>query len=234
MAIYRLRRRRTRTFLEIIYRIVGRGTDLLSRVEAGRNLWMLGPLGGTFRLPGPGIRPLLVGGGTGIASLHFLAERLVVSPRSRQKTAREALSVLIGARTRKQLLCRPDFRSLGARITLATDDGSVGARGTVTDLLEKTLANGARSGRPIGLVYACGPTVMMETVAALCARTGVDCQVSLEGPMACGFGVCLGCAVPCKVDSPDAPVRSPRDRFKLICADGPVFDAATLAWGWES
>lgn len=222
MAIYRTGRRGRRTTIDIVYRKVGRGTALLAEASPGRKLWVLGPLGGSFVLPEKGARPVIVGGGTGIASLHLLGQAL----RRRRFTD---LDVLIGARTKAQLLCRKDFRDLGARVRVATDDGSAGVEGTVTDLL----ATFVKKERPFDLAYVCGPTPMMEAAWRVCERAGIACQVSLEGPMACGFGVCLGCAVPSRVDDPAAPLRAPRDRMKLMCMDGPVFDAATLAWEWD-
>lgn len=230
MAIYRLDRSRSRVVIEIVYRVIGRGTALLAGVDRGRSLWLLGPLGRPFPDPPAHGRPLLVGGGTGIASLHLLARHLLGRGRGAPGGRREAITVLVGARTRREVLCRADFAALGARVLVATDDGTLGTRGFVTALLEQTLADGARRGRPTGMVYACGPTPMMAAAWRICERTAVPCQVSLEGPMACGFGVCLGCAVPCRVEDPAAPVRSPRDRFKLVCTDGPVFDASILAW----
>jgi dihydroorotate dehydrogenase electron transfer subunit len=265
MALYRIERVRGRVLLTIVYRVVGRGTALLSLAAPGRKLWVLGPLGRTFHLPPPGARPLLVGGGTGIASLHLLAEMMAAAQRAASRARPPDLTVLIGARTRREVLCRADFAALGARVRIATDDGSQGARGRVTQLLDQELAGEERRGRAYGLVYACGPAPMMEAAFRICERDGIACQVSLEGPMACGFGVCLGCAVPCRPEVPrgagadkvlrDDPassarlvpdeasnsarapvaretsgIRSPRDRFKLVCTDGPVFDAYQIAW----
>jgi dihydroorotate dehydrogenase electron transfer subunit len=230
MAIYRVRRARRSVTLEVVFRVEGRGTSLLAALPPGGSIRMLGPLGRSFPLPPPGARHLLVGGGTGIASLHFLAERL----RARGGKDRSPLTVLIGARTERELLCRADFRALGARVSLSTDDGSRGARGAVTDLLARVLADADRRGSAFDIAYVCGPTAMMEAAWEVCERAGIACQVSLEGAMACGFGVCLGCAVPRRVEDPAAPVLSPRDRVRLVCTDGPVFDASELAWGWEA
>ena len=223
MAIYQTARRGRRTTIDIVYRVVGRGTGLLAEAAPGQKLWVLGPLGGHFELPGKGARPVIVGGGTGIASLHLLGQAL-----RRRRFA--DLDVLIGGRTKSQILCRKDFRDLGARVRVATDDGTAGFEGTVTNLLAALV----KKERPFDVAYVCGPTPMMEAAWRVCEGAGIVCQVSLEGPMACGFGVCLGCAVPSRVDDLAAPLRTPRDRMKLMCMDGPVFDAATLAWGWEA
>ena len=108
----------------------------------------------------------------------------------------------------------PDFRALGTPLTLTTEDGSVGECGRVSDPLQRALEAGG-----IEAVYACGPTPMMARCAQLAAEHGVRCLVSLENNMACGFGVCLGCAAPLSDGS-----------YALVCRDGPPFDASTIAW----
>jgi dihydroorotate dehydrogenase electron transfer subunit len=153
---------------------------------------------------------VLVAGGTGIASVYELAARRL---RDTGSGAPEPL-VLLGARSADDLMGEADFSALGAPLRIATEDGSRGTRGLVTDLLEAALADGVPSS-----VYACGPTAMMRRAAEIAARRGRACAVSLENPMACGFGVCLGCA---------APLRS--GGFALVCRDGPVLDAADVAW----
>jgi dihydroorotate dehydrogenase electron transfer subunit len=148
---------------------------------------------------------VLVGGGTGIASLWDLAGRAAqVAP----------AHVLLGARTAADLMGVDDFRALGVDLALATEDGSAGERGLVTAPLERLLGRG-----DVATVYACGPTPMMRRCAELAAGRGARCLVSLENPMACGFGVCLGCAVP-----------RAGGGFALVCRDGPVFDAGAVAW----
>jgi dihydroorotate dehydrogenase electron transfer subunit len=121
--------------------------------------------------------------------------------------------VLLGARTADDVMGLEDFAGLGVGLELATEDGSRGERGLVTTLLERALGEGP------AVVYACGPTPMMRRAAELAAAAGQRCLVSLENPMACGFGVCLGCAAP-RADG----------GFSLVCRDGPVFDAEAIAW----
>jgi dihydroorotate dehydrogenase electron transfer subunit len=166
---------------------------------------MVGPLGQGFPDPEPGSRAVLVGGGTGIASLYEFAARLA-SGRS--------VRVLLGARSAEDVMGLRDFRALGVALAVATEDGSLGTRGVVTELLERALDEGGPA-----TVYACGPTAMMRRAATLAAQSSRPCFVSLENPMACGFGVCLGCAVP----------RS-EGGFGLVCRDGPVFKASEIAW----
>ncbi len=192
MAIYRAEGPR----LEFRFKPVGRGTRLLGSRSPGTPVGVVGPLGNGFAAPEG--RPLLVGGGTGIASLLELASGC--GPEGQ---------VLLGGRTREDVLGLEDFEALPVQLSLATLDGSAGYRGLVTDLLKPG---------PGDEVFACGPTAMMRRVEEISRQAGARCWVSLETNMACGFGVCLGCAI-----------RS-IDGFHYVCTDGPVFDASTLLW----
>jgi dihydroorotate dehydrogenase electron transfer subunit len=200
MAVFR----REGAQLEILYKITGRGTALLAAARAGESVRVVGPLGRGFTLPTPERRALLVGGGTGIASLFDLAARA---------RAYGPVAVLLGARSAPDLMAEDDSRALGVELQLATEDGSAGRRGLVTELLEEALA-----GSPAH-VYACGPTAMMRRAAELAERAGAACSASLENRMACGFGICLGCAVPRRGGG-----------YALVCRDGPVLGAEALAW----
>jgi len=192
MAVYRGDARA----LEFRFKIVGRGTRIMAALPVGASVAVLGPLGNGFAPPeGPAT---LVGGGSGIASLFELA-----------RDARERPRVLLGGRTRAEILGLEDFEALGVELGIATDDGSLGHRGLVTDLLAP------RAGETI---YACGPDGMMQRAHAIARAAGARCLVSLESNMACGFGVCLGCAV-----------KTPAG-FRYVCTHGPVFDSATLGW----
>ena len=203
MAVYR---EHAGSEVEILFKVHGRGTALLADVAPGDRVGLVGPLGRPFPDPPPGARALLIAGGTGIASVYELASRLV--------SADVAVEVLLGARGAGDLMGEADFAALGVSLRIATEDGSRGERGLVTALLEHALGDGGRS-----CVYACGPTRMMAAAAAIAAQRGAPCFVSLENPMACGFGVCLGCA---------APLRE--GGFALVCRDGPVFEAGAVAW----
>ncbi len=212
MAIYRLRRDGGSTQLEILYKVSGRGTGLLAEAVSGQRVRLVGPLGCPFPAieAGSGLRRILVGGGTGIASLFDLAARAL-----EVASDPTGVQVLLGARSAEDLLGADDFETLGVTLSFATEDGSRGHRGFVTELLEQCL-----DADPDSMVYACGPTPMMERCAGISSERGVTCIVSLENRMACGFGVCLGCA---------APVGS--EGYALVCREGPVFDAATVRWG---
>ena len=208
MAVFRSGTQGGLPWVEVLYRVVGRGTALLAACRPGQRLPCLGPLGASFAAPPSAGGALLVGGGTGIASLYQLAADCAERSRGR-------VHVLLGARHRAALMAEEDFAALpGVVCSVATEDGSAGHRGLVTELLESLLA--ADTGAAI---YACGPRPMMRRAAALAHAAGRDCYVSLEGPMACGIGLCLGCAVPRRGGG-----------FALLCRDGPVFRADALAW----
>jgi dihydroorotate dehydrogenase electron transfer subunit len=205
MAGYRVRSRNGSAEIEILFKVTGRGTGLLAESLPGQHVGFVGPLGRRFELPEAGERAILVAGGTGIASVFELAARA---------RAAAAVTVLLGSRTAQDLMGVSDFEELGIDLRIATEDGSAGEKGLVTALLEAELAaDGAAR------VYACGPTPMMRRCAEIASASGAPCLVSLENRMACGFGVCLGCA---------APLREAG--YALVCCDGPVFDAATLDW----
>jgi dihydroorotate dehydrogenase electron transfer subunit len=179
---------------------VGPGTNRLCELRAGDGLWALGPLGQGFTAPERDRRALLVGGGVGIAPLAIwqdaLGERAAAAP-----------CVLLGFRDR----AHAEGAALLENALLASDDGSVGHHGLVTDLLRAELDRDANV-----TVYACGPAPMLEAVRALCAAREVPAQLALEAGMACGFGACYGCVAPA------------RKGYLRVCVDGPVVDAAQL------
>jgi dihydroorotate dehydrogenase electron transfer subunit len=206
MAVYRTRAVDGDPQIEILFKIHGRGTALLADLAPGERVGVVGPLGTPFPDPAPGARAVIAAGGTGIASVYEFAAGLCAR--------RIPVSVLLGARSARDLMGEADFAASGVDLAVATEDGSRGTRGLVTDLLA-----GALSGAVAAVVYACGPTPMMAAVARIAAQRELLCYASLENPMACGFGVCLGCA---------APLRD--GGFALVCRDGPVLPAQTIAW----
>jgi dihydroorotate dehydrogenase electron transfer subunit len=219
MAVFRTRVENGRSVVEILYKVVGRGTALLSEALPGQRIGIVGPLGRAFPAPGPQERVIVVAGGTGIASVFELCARLARSQR---------VEVLLGARNAADLMAVRDFEALDLPISIATDDGSNGQAGLVTDLLEAALERFGKEDHsapgpdaaPMRLrVFSCGPTAMMRRCARIATEAGVPCVVALENAMACGFGVCLGCAAPLK-----------RGGYALVCRDGPAFDAGAIDW----
>ena len=207
MAVYRERRSGADCDIEILFKRHGRGTALLADVLPGQRMRVVGPLGRGFQEPGAGERALLVAGGTGVASIRELAARCGAQAGPKPR-------VLLGARSSVDLMGLSDFEALEVPLEVSTEDGSLGRQGRVTDLLEDVLAGG----EPFR-VFCCGPTPMMRRVAELAEAAGRPCMVSLENPMACGFGVCLGCAAPMRAGG-----------YALVCREGPVFAASDLSW----
>lgn len=205
--------------LEILYQVVGKGTDLLSQKEKSEKLDLLGPLGQGFELKENFGKVILVAGGIGVAPLYFLAKRLLnhdskISGQTPPKSRRPKITLFLGAQTRKQILCAQDFKNLGATVKIATEDGSWGYKGLVSDFLAETLL---RYSKP-DLVFACGPVPMLKKIAQLSRKYRVPSQVSLEQTMGCGIGACRGCVV------------RAREGYLRVCKDGPVFRVNQILW----
>ena len=196
----------SKTGFELLYKVVGIGTKILSQRKEGEVLEVLGPLGNGFDMnKAPSI---LVAGGTGIAPLLALAEKL--------KTFNTKLTVLIGARTKEHILSKQDFKNLNIELVIATEDGSEGRKGLVTELVKNELRITHYASRIT--IYACGPRPMLRAVANFAKSKKIPCQVSLEEKVACGTGACLGCAVETKTG------------YKMVCKDGPVFNGEDIIW----
>ncbi len=200
--------------LEILFQVIGQGTELLADRQVGDDVRVLAPLGVGFPMPPLDATAVIVAGGVGIASLYLLVERLV--------EARISTRVLFGSRSRAYLLCCDDLAALGVAPDIATVDGSEGYHGLVTELACRVLDE---ESPPRPHVYACGPTPMMAALADLTLDRGIPTQVALENRMGCGLGVCLGCVVP--VVSDDGPA------FERVCTEGPVFDARRVRWEYR-
>jgi dihydroorotate dehydrogenase electron transfer subunit len=182
--------------LQFLIEDVGPGTKRLAELATGDGLTLVGPLGNGFARPRDGRRALLVGGGVGIAPLAILQDELAAAP------------ALLGFRDAS----RARGAELLRQAQVATDDGSVGHAGPITDLLEEELAAEAQELE----VYACGPAGMLEAVRGLCAEYNAPAQLALESGMACGFGACFGCVV------------ATREGYVRLCLDGPVLESRLL------
>ncbi len=183
--------------LRFVFQIRGQGTEELARFAAGENLNILAPLGKGFPLE-LSRKTLLVGGGIGVPPLLGVAEQL-----------KENAVAVLGFRSREAVILEEDFQKAGAKVLVATDDGSYGFHGLVTEMTEK---------EEFDAVYACGPLPMLRAAAALAEARAVPCFLSLEERMACGIGACLGCAVALRDGEG-------RQYYGHVCKDGPVFDA---------
>ena len=188
--------------LRFVFQVRGDGTAILAGFEPGEELDVLAPLGHGFELGDTSRRALFVGGGIGLPPLLAAAQAFGANA-----------SVAAGFRSRDAVILRDDFEACGCHMMIATDDGSLGHHGLVTELLSSLVFDE---------VFACGPLPMLRAVSALAAERGVPCQVSMEERMACGIGACLGCAV--KLRGSDGT-----SHYGHVCKDGPVFDSSVLS-----
>ncbi|MFH1562380.1 MAG: dihydroorotate dehydrogenase electron transfer subunit [Nitrospirota bacterium] len=212
---------------EILYRVVGKGTALLAEKKAGEELDVLGPLGNGFKINAAGKKTMvLIGGGAGIAPLFFLAQKA----HHNKASLSNDIIVLIGGKTKDQILCEQEFKELGIEVKIATEDGSYGHKGLVTDLLN----NEASLSLPQTSVslFACGPLLMQKGIAKFSSEHNLSCQVSLESRMACGVGACLGCTIKVKQANWGSEEETAPNQvcYKRVCKDGPVFEANEIDW----
>jgi dihydroorotate dehydrogenase electron transfer subunit len=218
--------------LEIIYRVVGCGTAWLEALSAGGQVSVLGPLGNGFAIRDDKPAAALVAGGVGIPPMIYLGEvlsrggkavRAFCGVRSEHllplKLTGEAEVSALGS----PALCAREFAAHGIETAIATDDGSLGWRGFIPEAFEQWLAARDRPAERL-VVYSCGPEPMMRAVGRMCVARGVQCQLALERHMGCGMGTCQSCVF--KMRSPAEPGWS----YKLVCTDGPVFDAREIVW----
>lgn len=196
--------------VRILYKTVGRGTAALAKARPGDEVKVLGPLGHGFPAKCDGAA-LLVGGGYGVAPVHFLAKRLVASG------LRSIVKVFVGGRTADDLLALDEFRALGVELHTATNDGSSGVKGLVTDPLDDILADMRSRGARFEL-FACGPDPMLKAVAMRATRTKSKGWISMDRHMVCGVGACYACI--------QKTVRG----NSRCCIEGPVFAAEDLVW----
>jgi dihydroorotate dehydrogenase electron transfer subunit len=187
--------------ISFLYKVVGKGTKILSEIKSGV-IQLLGPVGNSYKLTsnilksktkGLNFNPVIVAGGTGIASVHFLATKLKIKG-----------VLYYGARSKKDLLCLNKFKKMGWKIFVSTDDGSKGYKGCVTDMLLKNL-------KDRDVLFACGPTPMLKKIFEIAKERKIKGFASLEKKMACGIGNCQGCAVKIK------------NQNKMVCKDGAIF-----------
>lgn len=207
--------------LGILYEVLGKGTKALAGKKKGEYLDIIGPLGNGFDYRKTG-KPsgqinILVAGGIGVAPLLFLSKKIKVKDKI----------VLIGAKTKNQILCEKEFKDSGCDVKIATDDGSAGFKGRVTDLLKNILQNQGQSpwlrrhrqgGDSPLTIYACGPKPMLKAVSDIAEKENLSAQISMEEHMSCGIGACLGCVVKTKKG------------LERVCKEGPVFNAKYLIW----
>jgi dihydroorotate dehydrogenase electron transfer subunit len=197
-----------RSAVFFLIKVVGDGTRQLASLQPRDRIELIGPLGNGFDLERARSKiNFLVVGGTGIASVYLLAERL--------RRYGEEVHLVYGGQTVDDLVGLDDFEKLEIPVFVATDDGSHGFHGLVTDAFYEYLNDFPADKANI---YTCGPNQMMQAITEFANSAGITCQISVESKMGCGFGVCLGCSVMTKSSN------------RLACTDGPVFDATEFVW----
>jgi len=189
--------------IDILFRIAGAGTDQLSRKSAGDTVDILGPLGNGFTVAEKSKNALLVAGGMGIAPIKFLAESCLAE--------KKQVTMLLGAASKEQLYPLSGLPDI--KIITATDDGSAGKSGMITDFIKDYTDS-------IDCIYACGPVPMYISLSRILESLNIPVQVSLEVRMGCGFGVCYGCTIKTSAG------------IKQVCTDGPVFNINEIDWKW--
>ena len=222
---------RSKTLAEILYHVLGPATLRMTTLSPGDSISVIGPLGNGFEVPTGKKTAVLVSGGMGVPPLQHLAKFLTANYPQITVTA------FAGAKTAKDLpfegrldaisqelgFSLPEFARYGIKSLVATDDSSAGFAGLVTDCLAQWL----EESRPLPqttIIYACGPEAMLAKVSQIAYQRRIDCQISMEQRMACGFGVCQSCAVQCRVTSSTETI------YKLCCKDGPVFDSREVVF----
>ena len=199
--------------LDVVYLVVGKMTARLTQLKAGDSLEAWGPLGNGFQATGYD-RIVMVAGGIGQTPFLMLARQFV------KQHGPESATLLFGVRTKDRICCVDDFREVGAKVVLATDDGSEGYHGPVTELIPTTISDTNTNNTK---VLCCGPLPMLRSAFTECQKLGLPCDVSLESPMACGLGICFSCVVEYRQDGMN-------DEYVRTCFEGPVFDAYRLKW----
>jgi len=188
----------------VIYKVVGRGTAILSQKKAGQWMDVSYPLGNAFNPPDDGKTIVLIGGGIGIAPLLFFANR----------NGSRKIIAMIGGASSNDILYAEKFAKACSEIIITTQDGSLGEKGVITDALPELSAVKKNS----AYLLACGPPGMLQAVDSFCSETGIEGEISVEEKMGCGFGVCLGCMIETGASK------------KRVCVEGPVFKTGTVKW----
>jgi len=198
--------KKTSEDIQFLYAVRGKGTLLMKNFKQGKSINIIGPLGNGYPELEVGYTPLLVAGGTGIASIFSFAKELP-----------QKAYVIHGAKCKDELCILDELKDLCSKYSICTDDGSIGEKGTVVDVLTDFLTRHPSLATCLSL-YACGPKPMLKAISNITINKGIKGYVSLEENMACGFGTCLGCTV------------KTIHGYKRVCKEGPVFPIEEIVW----
>jgi dihydroorotate dehydrogenase electron transfer subunit len=232
-AIYRVSENGGETMLEVIYLTVGKMTERLAEFHSGDTLDFWIPLGNGFA-PTKAKHLIMVAGGIGQTPFLMVAEKYCHTD--------SRCTLLYGTRNVDRVICVEDFKKLGVDVHLATDDGSAGYHGSVTDLISETYQP-----KESTQILCCGPRPMLYSAFQVARQLNLPCEVSLETSMSCGLGICFGCVVKCRCEKHDKSIskinnendnetetdnetEKTTDDYRRTCIDGPVFDAYRLYW----
>ncbi len=193
--------------VRFIFQVRGDGTRLLSEKKVGDTIDLLGPLGNGFSVCSSCENPLLIGGGIGVFPLMMLAKKLNINN----------TSIFLGFKNKNMVVLNDEFEKVCSDFKIATDDGSYGVKGYVTQLMEEKINTSK-----VDIVYACGPEPMLKIVQKICIDKGIPCQLSMEQRMGCGIGACLVCA--CKIKVKGISPKTEAWAYKHVCKDGPIFN----------
>ena len=198
--------------IEIVYKIVGKGTKLLSEKKGGEFIKVIGPLGNGFKYDEEYENFILIGGGIGFPPLFFMVDVL--------KNESKKISFYYGAKSKEEILFSNELQKSCRNLIISTEDGSAGKKGLISDLLIRDIESGIIQKK--SSVFSCGPPAMLKKVSLMFRKLDVKLQISLESQMACGTGLCQGCATKVKIDNDYG--------YKLVCKDGPVFNPEEIIW----
>ena len=203
--------------IQVVFKVVGSGTYLLSQKQPGDQMDLLGPLGNNFAELESDEIGIMLAGGLGIVPVYFYAKELIKS------NAGSRIYFLYGAKNRSELYCRNDTDRLKIRLFYSTDDGSFGFKGYLTQLLEEVIA---KEKLPVSKIkiYACGPESMLARLSDYAVSNNLFCELSLEVGMPCGMGTCMGCVVKCQPD------KNQGVSYKRVCREGPIFKAGEVVF----
>jgi dihydroorotate dehydrogenase electron transfer subunit len=220
-SFYRVARRKETAIISLLYKVVGQGTQMMSEIEKGETVDILGPLGNSFRIPAPMKRALLVAGGIGLPPILFLAETI-----KRRLRGKAEVHFFYGGQSQVDIVELDRIKKSSTVANVCTEDGCLGPKMLVTEPLEEYLRSGKSSftDRESATIFACGPKGMLKAVSSMAKQYDVPCQLSLESYMACGFGACLGCVVRVRSKEGDGIAH------ERVCKEGPIFDGERILW----